>query len=144
MTITSAQAARPRRTVPQRPARLLSGTLLLAPLLLLSTSCTHTDSGAGARPGTADTGDPLFPRLGNGGYDVTRYRLILDYTPGTHRLRGIVRITARTTRALSSFHLDLTGLHVRGTTVNGRPARASRSGTELTLTPAATLPKKPS
>lgn len=139
MVIMSPQAAHPRRTVPQRPGRLLRGALLLAPLLLLSTSCTGPSHKA--TPGAAGKGDPLFPHLGNGGYDVTHYRLALDYTPGTHRLRGTARITARATRALSSFHLDLAGLHVRETTVNGRPARANRDGTELTLTPATALPE---
>jgi aminopeptidase N len=143
MTITSPQAARPRKTVPRRPAHLLPGTLLLVPLLVLGTSCTGTQKTVSRDPipGAAGIGDPLFPKLGNGGYDVTHYRLTLDYTPRTHRLRGTARITARTTRALSSFHLDLAGLHVRDTTVNGRPARAARSGTELTLTPAAALPR---
>ncbi|MGW2328871.1 M1 family metallopeptidase [Streptomyces sp. NPDC001700] len=124
--------------MPQRPARhRLPGALLLA--LLLTTSCGGADSPA--RPGAAGVGDALFPDLGNGGYDVTRYRLTLDYAPTTHRLRGTARITARATRALSSFHLDLAGLRVRETTVNGRPARASRDGSELTLTPATDLPK---
>ena len=140
MTIINSQPADPRRTVPQYRPRLFPGALLI-PLLLLTTSCTDTNTGSEPRRGTSGVGDPLFPTLGNGGYDVTHYSLTLDYTPATHRLRGTARITARTTRALSSFHLDLAGLHVRETTVNGRPARATRRSTELTLTPATALPK---
>lgn len=119
--------------------------------LLLCAACTggagakdaagHAPGVSGARPGTAGVGDPLFPELGNGGYDVSRYRLTLDYAPDSHRLKGTAELTARTTRALTSFHLDLAGLRVREATVDGRPARTARSGTELTLTPAAALPK---
>lgn len=121
--------------MPRRPAPLLLGALLL----LLSTSCTGAQKTA--TPGAPGVADPLFPKLGNGGYDVTRYRLALDYAPATHRLRGTARITARATQALSSFHLDLAGLRVRDTTVNGRPARTARDGTEVTLTPATALPE---
>ena len=32
-----------------------------------------------ASPGAADIGDPLFPGLGNGGYDVQHYHLDLRY-----------------------------------------------------------------
>ncbi|MEU4891277.1 M1 family metallopeptidase [Streptomyces sp. NPDC044780] len=143
---TGAGASVRRRSgaLPGRLPALLGGLLLLA----LCAGCT---GGAGAqddvhgataaRPGSAGVGDALFPRLGNGGYDVRGYRLALDYTPTSHRLEGTARITARATRALSSFHLDLDGLRVRKATVNGRPAQAARSGTELILTPATALPK---
>ena len=30
-------------------------------------------------PGAPDIGDPLFPGLGNGGYDVSHYTIDLDY-----------------------------------------------------------------
>ncbi|MDT0547064.1 M1 family metallopeptidase [Streptomyces lonegramiae] len=116
--------------------------------LLLCAACTGgsgardtADDVPGAKPGAAGVGDPLFPKLGNGGYDVTRYRLTLDYAPDSGRLKGTAEISARTTRALTSFHLDLAGLRVREARVDGKPARTARSGTELTLTPAAALPK---
>jgi aminopeptidase N len=130
---------RTRPTPRQLPAALA---------LLLCAACTGgagatdaDDHTPGARPGAAGVGDPLFPKLGNGGYDVSRYRLTLDYAPDSHRLKGTAELTARTTRALTSFHLDLAGLRVREATVDGRPAKTARSGTELTLTPAAALPK---
>ncbi|MGY0058763.1 M1 family metallopeptidase [Streptomyces sp. LZ34] len=116
--------------------------------LLLCAACTGgagakdaADDVPGARPGAAGVGDPLFPKLGNGGYDVSRYRLTLDYAPDSHRLKGTAELTARTTHALTSFHLDLAGLRVHEATVDGRPAKTVRTGTELTLTPAAALPK---
>ncbi|WP_254885568.1 M1 family metallopeptidase [Streptomyces sp. NA02950] len=129
-------------------ARPHSRALVGALTIVLCAACTggagarEADGGThGARPGSAGVGDALFPKLGNGGYDVTGYRLDLDYTPDSNRLKGTARITARATSALSSFHLDLAGLHVRRTTVNGRAAEAERRGTELVLTPAGTLPK---
>ncbi|MEU9789786.1 M1 family metallopeptidase [Streptomyces sparsogenes] len=138
--------------VPEEPAlrtrpspRPLSAALAL---LLCAAACTGgggshdaTDEVPGARPGAAGVGDRLFPGLGNGGYDVTRYRLTLDYAPDSHRLKGTAELTARTTRALSSLNLDLAGLRVRGATVDGEPARTARTGTELRLTPTAALPK---
>ncbi|MEU8822559.1 M1 family metallopeptidase [Streptomyces sp. NPDC048636] len=129
---------------PHRNPRVLTTALLL----VLSAACTGASAGQdapdrvhGAKPGAAGAGDPLFPKMGNGGYDVTDYRLSLDYTPDSNRLEGTARITARATSALSSFHLDFAGLHIRKATVNGRTAKAERRGTELVLTPAADLPK---
>ncbi|MFE5124880.1 M1 family metallopeptidase [Streptomyces sp. NPDC056669] len=140
-------ASEPQRVAPRpvrRISRVLPGVLFMA---LCVAGCTG-GSGAqdaagvsGARAGAAGVGDALFPRLGNGGYDVRGYRLALDYTPGSRHLKGTARITARATHTLSSFHLDLAGLTVRKATVNGRPAKAARSGTELVLTPASALPK---
>ncbi|WP_435243192.1 M1 family metallopeptidase [Streptomyces cucumeris] len=128
----------------RRRPRVVSTALLL----VLSAACTGASGGQdgpdrvrGAKPGAAGVGDKLFPKMGNGGYDVTDYRLTLDYTPDSNRLKGTARITARATSALSSFHLDFAGLHVRKATVNGRTAEAERQGTELKLTPAAALPK---
>ncbi|MEU4833241.1 M1 family metallopeptidase [Streptosporangium sp. NPDC023615] len=87
-------------------------------------------------PGAPGIGDPDFPTDGNGGYDVGRYRLRLDYEPSSRHLSGTARIEARATQPLTGFNLDLSGFTVRRVTVDGRPARFDRSGTELTVTPA--------
>jgi aminopeptidase N len=79
--------------------------------------------------------DPYFPKAGNGGYDVGHYQLTLDYTPATRRLTGTAVITARATKDLSAFDLDLAGLHVDSVDVEGRPARYNRAGQELTVRP---------
>ena len=86
-------------------------------------------------PGAPGIGDPYFPGDGNGGYDVARYVLDLDYAPATDELRGVATIRARATQDLSSFNLDLNGLTVRSITVDGRPATWSRDGDELIVTP---------
>ncbi|WP_246561978.1 M1 family metallopeptidase [Streptomyces roseirectus] len=103
----------------------------LAVLLLLAGCDSGGDDGVGAD----GVGDPYFPRAGNGGYDVTHYGLTLGYTPATRQLTGTAVISARATRQLTSYNLDLTGLDVEEVTVDGEPARTSRAGQELTVRP---------
>ncbi|MET4924854.1 M1 family metallopeptidase [Streptomyces sp. PSRA5] len=105
------------------------------------TGCAGGDERGGApgTPGAAGLGDPYFPHLGNGGYDVTHYGLTLDYAPATGRLDATAEITARATHALSTFNLDLAGLTVGRVTVDGARAGVRRAGTELTLRPRADI-----
>ncbi|MFE2531708.1 M1 family metallopeptidase [Streptomyces sp. NPDC059371] len=91
--------------------------------------------GVHGKPGAAGAGDPYFPKMGNGGYDVTHYGLTLSYDPRDKRLTGTAEITARAQEDLSAFHLDLLGLHVSDVTVEGRGAGWSRAGQELTVRP---------
>jgi hypothetical protein len=86
-------------------------------------------------PGAPGIGDPYFPLDGNGGYDVSSYRLDLRYDPSTDRLSGLATISARATQNLSRFNLDLHGLTVRSIVVDRRVANFGRSGDELTVTP---------
>lgn len=153
------------RSVPVVPAALL--TVALAFTL---TSCTGGGGAAdrggeteGLR-GSAGLRDPYFPKLGNGGYDVTHYDLTLTYEPPSDadadtesetsagaeadadaeavgHLRGTAVVTARATRALDAFNLDLKGLDVESVTVEGRAARWKRAGQELTVTPGQGLDK---
>ncbi|MDQ0404644.1 MULTISPECIES: M1 family metallopeptidase [unclassified Streptomyces] len=96
-------------------------------------------SGGGAvdgGPGGSGVRDPYFPKAGNGGYDVGHYDLKLAYEPDDEHLAGTATITARATRDLSAFDLDLKGLDVEAVTVEGREARFNRAGQELTVRPA--------
>ncbi|MGE3235295.1 MAG: M1 family metallopeptidase [Thermoleophilia bacterium] len=91
-------------------------------------------------PGAPGLGDPFFPLAGNGGYDVSHYRLDLAYDPAATRLDGSAVIQARATQALSRFDLDLRPfLAVSAVTVDGRPAVVARDGQELVITPARPL-----
>ncbi len=90
-------------------------------------------------PGSPGVGDAYFPLAGNGGYDVRHYGLHLRYRPSTGRLAGVAVVSARATRGLTRFNLDLDGLRVHEVRVDGRRAGWSRSGGELTVTPARTL-----
>jgi aminopeptidase N len=100
--------------------------------LLALTGC---DGGVRGTPGGSGLRDPYFPRAGNGGYDVSHYDLTLAYDPDRRHLTGTAVITARATKDLSAFNLDLQGLEVRGVTVEGKTARFSRAGQELTVRP---------
>ena len=101
--------------------------------------------------GPQTSGDPLFPNVGNGGYDVTHYDIDLAWTgsglgitPLTSSIdAATATITATTTGApLSQFSLDFEGLTVGTVTVNGVAAAHSRiqdAGTtkyKLVITPA--------
>ena len=95
----------------------------------------------GGSPGAPGIGDPYFPLDGNGGYDVRHYGLDIKYTPETDVLAGVATIRSRATQNLSAFNLDFQGLTIRSLTVDGRPARWTRNGGELTVTPRRTLHK---
>lgn len=95
--------------------------------------------------GAVGAGDPYFPRAGNGGIDVLRYDLSLDYDPPARasrlvgRLDGVAVITLRTTQRLTRFDLDLRGLRAERVRVDGRPARFTQVPNELRIRPARTL-----
>ncbi|MER7540483.1 M1 family metallopeptidase [Streptomyces sp. NPDC097704] len=112
----------------------------LTSLALLAGGCTGA-GGVRGTPGAAGLRDPLFPKLGNGGYDVGHYGLTLAYDPASGRLDGTAEITARATQDLSAFDLDLAGLTVRRATVDGAPAAYNRAGNELTLRPRDDIPE---
>lgn len=121
------------RSVRSAPA----GAPAFAALLALTLTLTACDGGGaqGSPGGGSGVRDPYFPKAGNGGYDVGHYDLTLSYDPATHRLTGKAVITARATEDLSAFDLDLKGLDVEDVTVEGRAARFSRAGQELTVRP---------
>ncbi|MER5854631.1 M1 family metallopeptidase [Streptomyces sp900105245] len=115
-----------------RSLRLVPAVSALLALALTGTAC---DGGVHGTPGGSGVRDPYFPKAGNGGYDVGHYALTLDYTPASRHLTGTAVITARATEDLSAFDLDLVGLRVESVTVEGRKARFSRAGQELTVRP---------
>lgn len=123
------------RSAPVVPAALLAFALTLS-------ACTGGgDDGAKGTPGSPGLRDPYFPKMGNGGYDVTHYGLTLDYHPDGNHLRATAVITARAKQDLSAFDLDLKGLDVKGVTVEGEEARWNRAGQELTVRPKEDLDK---
>ncbi|MCX4234822.1 M1 family metallopeptidase [Streptomyces ortus] len=92
-------------------------------------------------PGADGVGDPYFPQLGNGGFDVRHYGLDVAYDPDTDRLDGRTTITARATQNLSSFDLDLQKLEVTKIAVNDRRAKFTREGDEIRVSPRDSLRK---
>ena len=106
----------------RRPA--LPVLVLLAVLLALPAAAA-----AAPKPGALSVGDPLFPQIGNGGYDALHYDLELDYDPAANRLQDGTRtkMVARATQDLSSFGLDFQrDLAITSVTVDGQPAAFER------------------
>ncbi|CAM5445849.1 Aminopeptidase N OS=Streptomyces alboniger OX=132473 GN=CP975_15965 PE=3 SV=1 [Streptomyces alboniger] len=129
---TPATRATPTTRATPATRALTCGIALLATAVV--SACGGT--GTGGTPGGDGVRDPYFPKLGNGGYDVTHYGLTLGYEPASRHLTGTAEITARATKDLSAFNLDLRGLDVSGVTVEGEAARFRRAGHELTVRPA--------
>lgn len=92
------------------------------------------------RPGAEGLGDPYFPSLGNGGYDVEHYELDLTWRADEGILDGVATVTAMATDDLSRFNLDLAGMDVRAVTVDGEAAGVRRTERELVVSPARPLP----
>ncbi|KAA1418377.1 M1 family metallopeptidase [Mumia zhuanghuii] len=104
-------------------------------------STTSLGAAVAQRPavGGAGAGDPYFPRYGNGGYDVRRYRITATLRPDK-RFVGRTRIVAVASKRLRRFNLDLL-LPASSVRVAGRPARFTQRGRELVITPRRTLRK---
>ncbi|MGA4866753.1 M1 family metallopeptidase [Streptomyces lavendulocolor] len=82
-------------------------------------------------------GDPLFPQLGNPGYDVLAYDIALTYRGDNSKpLDAVTRIDARATDRLDRVNLDFTHGTVHGVEVDGRPAEFALSGEDLVVEPA--------
>ncbi|HUG33633.1 MAG TPA: M1 family metallopeptidase [Anaerolineales bacterium] len=96
-----------------------------------ATPTSTPEPGTGA-PGIGDT---YYTTLGNGGYDVETYALVLDIDPPANTLNGQVQLQATATEQLITFNLDLVDLTVDAITVNGEPALFSINENELTITP---------
>ena len=92
------------------------------------------------KPGASSLGDPLYPSLGNGGYDALHYTIVLNVNMTQNTIQGTCTLQALATQALSAFDLDFHGLTVSSVTVNAVKAAFKRSGDKLIITPAAFIP----
>ena len=108
------------------------------PTTTSTTSTTPTTRTAAVRgePGAPGVGDPYYPGLGNGGYDVEHYSLDLTWLADRGVLEGVATIEANATQDLSRFNLDLAGLEVRAITVAGEEAAVTHRNRELVIDPA--------
>jgi hypothetical protein len=75
-------------------------------------------------PGGRSVDDPLFPQIGNTGYDVGSYKIDLDYSPidNTFREGTKTTINATATQDLGEFSLDFQRLDVSKVMVDGERA----------------------
>jgi len=105
------------------------------------TTTTTSSSAATSQPSLGETtqssiGDPLFPDLGNGGYDVKHYGLDLLWEPGSRTLTGAATIEAKALVDLDAFNLDFSGMTVERVEVDGTAAGFSLEAPELVIEPA--------
>jgi aminopeptidase N len=103
-------------------------------------SAVATPIARGPSPGAPGIGDPYFPLLGNGGYDVAHYTLDLDLDVAEGSiLKATATIDAIAAQDLSAFNFDYRGPQIDAVSVDGAPATWERNGGELTVTPAAPI-----
>lgn len=123
---------------------LLRARALLVPFLVLACSSAasrpeehasqgHAAASATARPrapvdGALSGDDPYFPGLGNGGYDVQHYDVVLKIDLFGETFEAETTVTASALVDLASFSLDLYGLEVTGVDVDGAAATFERAG----------------
>lgn len=126
------------------PRRYLSFICMIAVILAacIPPASTRTPpSSSTPVEGSSGIGDPSFPNLGNGGYDVQHYTITLGVDPPANTVEGLVTISAIASESLSSFNLDFRDLTVDSITVNEAVAEFSRNDDELTIRPAQPLAK---
>lgn len=102
-----------------------------------TTPATNPPGDTVPQPAGATTlGDPYFPELGNGGYDVDHYDIDIAVDTDTAEIEATTTITATADQTLATFDLDLLGLEVSAVTVDGAAADYIREGAELRVSPA--------
>ena len=128
-----------RRISHSRGSRLIICCALTVGLVAAATPTAYATPGRTPHfsPGAPGTGDPYFPDMGNGGYDVSHYDIRLAFDPTTKAINATTKIPARATQDLSRFDLDFQGpLTISRLSVDGRRAAFTRSGAqELVITP---------
>lgn len=127
------KSVRRRRATRAGLAAVAAGTLLCC-LPSFAQAAPPTAGGSGV-------GDDYFPNYGNSGYDVSRYKIDVDYQPAGDLLKGHTTITAKATQDLRSFNLDFV-LKASKVTVNGKPAKINQDDPhELVVRPNAPVKK---
>jgi len=81
-------------------------------------------------------GDPVFPGLGESGYDVDHYDLAFDHRADDRLVDGVTTMRATALRRLDVVSMDAVGLDVHDASVDGGPAAFAYRGEKLVLTPA--------
>lgn len=109
--------------------RLKAGLLAAASVALVAASAPA--------PVPLGIGDPLFPHLGNPGYDVAAYDISFTYRgDNTKPLDAVTVIDARATDRLERINLDFSHGKVGSVAVDGEPAKFATADEDLVVTPA--------
>lgn len=115
---------------------LLTSRRLRAALLATASATLVAATLPASAPAPLGIGDPLFPHLGNPGYDVLAYDIGLTYRgDNTKPLDAVTEIEARATRRLDRINLDFTHGVVRSVRVDGVRADHVTVGEDLVVTP---------
>jgi aminopeptidase N len=93
-----------------------------------------------AEIGAPGIGDPYFPDMGNGGYDVRHYDLSIAVDLTAKSIQAKAEISAHSLQMLARFDLDFKGLTVDSVEVNGAQSTFIRAQSELVVTPADPIP----
>ncbi len=104
-----------------------------------STSSTSPPTTAAGTAGADGVGDPYYPQLGNGGYDVSSYDLQIEWLADDGIIDATATLRLTPQLDLDTFNLDLEGLDVERVLVDGDETPTSRAGRELTIDPARVL-----
>lgn len=103
--------------------------------LLAAASTALIAAGLPPSPQASGIGDPLFPDLGNPGYDVRSYDISLTYSgDNSSPVDTVTRIDATATSRLDTINLDYTHGTVHWAEVDGRRVHFASAGEDLVLT----------
>lgn len=122
----------PDTTIPPQPTAAATPQAQATESQAAEPTATATPAIEAVR-GSVGIGDPYYPEIGNGGYDVDRYVLDIDWQPALEFMRATTTVEATTTEDLASFNLDLAGLDVLEVTIDGTPADFSHEESELVI-----------
>ncbi|MFJ8309657.1 MULTISPECIES: M1 family metallopeptidase [unclassified Streptomyces] len=110
------------------PRRLRAGLLVAAAASVVAAALPA--------PVPLGIGDPLFPHLGNPGYNVFAYDIGLTYLGDNRKpMEAVTTIDAVATDGLERINLDFARGKVHGVEVNGRTAEFASADEDLVVTP---------
>ncbi|MGW0563972.1 M1 family metallopeptidase [Streptomyces sp. NPDC003016] len=116
---------------------LTSRRLRAALLAAASATLVAATLPAPAPPVALGIGDPLFPHLGNPGYDVLAYDISFTYRGSNRKpLDAVTKIDATATQRLGRINLDFAHGTVGSVEVNGERATFATAEEDLVVTPA--------
>ncbi len=112
----------PATVMPTEEPTLLPTSTSQLPTPGSSAQACSPDSNQARKDGL---GDPLFPQLGNSGYDALHYTLDLAVDVASNVVSGTSTMRARSAKELAAFNLDFESLGISALTVNGTAASYS-------------------
>ncbi len=122
---TTDSAPAPTSTIPAETEPTPTSTLPLTTTTTTAPAVSAREVFAGVRDGHggASMGDSYYPRLGNGGYDVTHVDLAIDFRDlDRGGFAGVAALQVQPVEELASFVIDTGTLSIEEVRVNGSAA----------------------